>query len=46
MSTFSDLGLPEQVLRSLAEHGYVTPTPIQDQAIPVIMARTDLIGAA
>ena len=46
MSTFSDLGLPEPVLRSLAEHGYVTPTPIQEQAIPVIMARKDLIGAA
>jgi superfamily II DNA/RNA helicase len=46
MSTFSDLGLPEPVLRSLAEHGYVTPTPIQAQAIPVIMARKDLIGAA
>ena len=46
MSTFSDLGLPEPVLRSLAEHGYVTPTPIQAQAIPAIMARKDLIGAA
>ena len=46
MSTFSDLGLPEPVLRSLAEHGYVTPTPIQAQAIPVIMGRKDLIGAA
>lgn len=46
MSTFSDLGLPEPVLRSLADHGYVTPTPIQAQAIPVIMARKDLIGAA
>ena len=46
MSTFSDLGLPEPVLRSLAEHGYVTPTPIQAQAIPAIMARRDIIGAA
>ncbi len=46
MTTFNELGLPEPVLRALAEQGYVQPTPIQAQAIPMILARRDLIGAA
>jgi len=46
MSTFSDLGLPEPVLRALTESGYVNPTPIQAAAIPAILAKRDIIGAA
>jgi ATP-dependent RNA helicase RhlE len=46
MTTFTELGLPEPVLRTLAEHGYVQPTPIQAQAIPVIVSGRDIIGAA
>ncbi|MFM7208462.1 MAG: DEAD/DEAH box helicase, partial [Verrucomicrobiota bacterium] len=46
MSTFSDLGLPEPVLRALTESGYVNPTPIQAVAIPAVLAKRDIIGAA
>ncbi|NBV38112.1 MAG: DEAD/DEAH box helicase, partial [Verrucomicrobia bacterium] len=46
MPNFSEIGLPEPVLRSLAEAGYVNPTPIQEKAIPVILSGRDLIGAA
>jgi len=46
MSTFTEIGLPEPVLRSLADAGYVNPTPIQAQAIPIILSGRDLIGAA
>jgi ATP-dependent RNA helicase RhlE len=46
MPTFTEIGLPEPVLRSLSDSGYVNPTPIQVQAIPVILAGGDLIGAA
>ena len=46
MPLFSELGLSEPVLRSLTECGYVNPTPIQAQAIPVVLSGRDLIGAA
>ncbi len=46
MPTFTEIGLPEPVLRSLADCGYVNPTPIQEQAIPVVLSGRDLIGAA
>lgn len=46
MPTFTEIGLPEPVLRSLSDSGYVNPTPIQAQAIPVILSGCDLIGAA
>ncbi len=46
MSTFTEIGLPEPVTRSLADAGYVNPTPIQAQAIPIILSGRDLIGAA
>mgnify|MGYP001559071018 FL=1 len=44
--TFSDFGLNGQVLERVARRGYVTPTPIQDQAIPVVMTGADVIGLA
>ncbi len=43
---FSDLGLSEDVLRAVADAGYETPTPIQDQAIPVIFMGRDVLGCA
>jgi ATP-dependent RNA helicase RhlE len=46
MSEFSPLGLPETLLRALNECGYQTPTPIQAQAIPVVLAGGDLLAAA
>jgi superfamily II DNA/RNA helicase len=44
--TFADLGLSEPVLRAVAEAGYVTPTPIQEQAIPVVLMGRDVLGTA
>lgn len=44
--TFSELNIAEPVLRALAEKGYETPTPIQEQAIPVLMAGRDIFGIA
>lgn len=44
--SFDDLGLSEPVLQSVRESGYTTPTPIQAQAIPVILEGKDVIGAS
>ena len=43
---FSGFGLDPSILRALAEQGYTTPTPIQVQAIPVVIAGRDVMGAA
>jgi len=43
---FSDLGLAEDIVRAVTEHGYTTPTPIQAQAIPAILSGGDLLGGA
>ncbi len=43
---FDTLGLAEPILRSLHEERYHTPTPIQAQAIPHVLAGRDLLGAA
>ena len=44
--SFSHLGLSEKVLSAVAATGYTTPTPIQDQAIPHVLARRDVLGIA
>ncbi|MCC2111192.1 MAG: DEAD/DEAH box helicase, partial [Hyphomicrobiales bacterium] len=44
--TFNSLGLGDKVLRAVAATGYTTPTPIQEQAIPHVLARRDLMGVA
>ena len=46
LPAFSDLGLAAPLLKALAEESYVTPTPIQAQAIPHVMAGRDLLGIA
>ena len=47
MSTFEVLGLQENLLRSIEELGFTQPTPIQENAIPVLLSGTkDLIGLA
>ena len=46
LTTFSDLGLAEPILRTLEGEGYVTPTPIQTKAIPIALAGRDLLGIA
>ena len=44
--TFQDLGLAPELLRALETRGYSTPTPIQRQAIPEILAGRDLLAGA
>jgi len=44
--SFSDLGLKPELLRALAERGYATPTPIQLQAIPAVLAGRDVLAGA
>jgi ATP-dependent helicase YprA (DUF1998 family) len=44
--TFSDLGLPPELLRAVTEKGYDTPTPIQAQAIPYVLADRDVLAGA
>src|ERR1700752_1536994 len=44
--SFSQLGLSEKVLAAVQAAGYTKPTPIQDQAIPHVLARRDVLGIA
>ena len=44
--SFSSLGLSTTILRALRARGYATPTPIQRQAIPHLLAGEDLLGIA
>jgi superfamily II DNA/RNA helicase len=44
--SFSHLGLSEKVIAAVAAAGYKTPTPIQDQAIPHVLAHRDVLGIA
>ncbi|MBI3713596.1 MAG: DEAD/DEAH box helicase [Burkholderiales bacterium] len=46
MTTFSDLGLSESIVRAVSEHGYTIPTPIQAQAIPAVIQGGDLLAGA
>jgi ATP-dependent RNA helicase RhlE len=46
LSNFSDFDLLSPIVHALAEEGYATPTPIQSQAIPHVMAGRDLCGIA
>ncbi len=45
-SSFSNLSLAPQLARAVAEMGYETMTPIQEQAIPVVLQGRDVMGAA
>src|SRR5690348_2239478 len=44
--TFADLGLSDELLRSVADSGYGEPTPIQRAAIPSVLMGRDLVGIA
>src|SRR5277367_1140467 len=44
--SFSHLGLSDKVIAAAAASGYKVPTPIQDQAIPHVLARRDVLGIA
>src|ERR1700712_1858483 len=43
---FQDLNIIEPILRALKTEGYTTPTPIQEQAIPILLQQKDLLGCA
>jgi ATP-dependent RNA helicase RhlE len=43
---FDSLGLSADLLRAVADEGYTTPTPVQDQAIPLVLEGRDLLAAA
>jgi ATP-dependent helicase YprA (DUF1998 family) len=44
--SFDSLGLSAELLRAVAEEGYPSPTPIQQQAIPVILEGRDVLAGA
>ncbi|MFP7366110.1 DEAD/DEAH box helicase [Corynebacterium callunae] len=43
---FDALGLPEQILNAVRKVGYETPSPIQEQTIPILMQGQDVVGLA
>ena len=43
---FDELGLAPELLRAVSDQGYTTPTPIQAQAIPIVLSGKDLMGGA
>src|SRR5881398_400157 len=46
MTAFADLGLSESTLQALQDVGYEQPSPIQEQAIPILLQGEDIIGQA
>ena len=46
LTSFNDFGLAAPITRALAQENYATPTPIQSDAIPLVLAGRDLIGIA
>src|SRR3954466_15382467 len=44
--SFTELGLSDEIVRAVTEHGYTIPTPIQAQAIPAVLAGGDLLAGA
>ena len=46
IATFDQFGLDADILKAVVDSGYTTPTPIQAEAIPVVLAGRDVMGAA
>lgn len=44
--TFKELNIIEPILKALVEEGYSIPTPIQQEAIPIILNNSDILGCA
>ena len=44
--SFADLGLIPELLQAVTDAGYTEPTPIQRQAIPIVIAGQDVLGGA
>ncbi len=45
-TTFTDLGLSPEIIRAVTDSGYIHPTPIQEQAIPIVLMGRDVLGCA
>src|SRR3989338_4092757 len=43
---FADFDVDKRILQNVVQKGYTTPTPIQDQAIPYVLAGRDIVGIA
>jgi len=43
---FSQLGLQQQLVQTVSDLGYITPTPIQSKVIPLMLDSQDVIGQA
>jgi len=46
MATFTDFDLPKSLQKALDDMGFITPTPIQERAMPVILSGRDMMGIA
>jgi superfamily II DNA/RNA helicase len=46
LTSFDDFGLAEPIKRALSQEQYVTPTPIQADAIPIVLSGRDIVGIA
>ncbi len=46
MATFEKLGLSNEIVKALKENGFETPFPIQEEAIPLILKGSDVVGQA
>ncbi len=44
--TFKELGIIDPILKAIGDEGYTQPTPIQEQSIPILLKRKDLLGCA
>ncbi len=44
--TFKELGIIDPILKAISAEGYTQPTPIQEQSIPILLRRKDLLGCA
>ena len=45
-TSFAELGLNEQILAGVEDLGFTTPTPVQEQAIPLVLQGRDVIASA
>jgi ATP-dependent RNA helicase RhlE len=44
--TFEEVGLADELLKAVTEQGYITPTPVQQKAIPLILEGRDILAGA
>jgi ATP-dependent RNA helicase RhlE len=44
--SFQSINVADNIIRALQEEGYTSPTPIQDQCIPLVLNNQDVLGCA